>query len=182
MKSKKNPKRDKTNMFFDKKNNRISTTGFTLIEIMVVVAIIVLIASVTIIAINRARARTRDAVIIATMEQLEGIAETTYNPQDGYRQFSLMVGDTRSRDDDHKQIREIRDKIEEMGINTFRVWFPEDGQTGAGWNKYCAYAEPLYFAKDKAICIDSSGAKMVLEKSEVRCSVDLDPKIYCTED
>ncbi len=35
MKSTKDPKKDKMNMFFDKKNNRISTSGFTLIEFLI---------------------------------------------------------------------------------------------------------------------------------------------------
>ena len=45
MKSAKLPERDKTNMFFDKKNNRISTSGFTLTETMVVVVVFTAVMS-----------------------------------------------------------------------------------------------------------------------------------------
>ncbi len=45
MKSKKNTKKGKTDMFFDEKNNRISTTGFTLTETMVVVVVFTFVMS-----------------------------------------------------------------------------------------------------------------------------------------
>ncbi len=57
MKSTKNPKKDKTNMFFDKKNNRISTTGFSLIELMVVLVIMVVLAILVISGYSEGRPR-----------------------------------------------------------------------------------------------------------------------------
>ncbi len=184
MKSAKKPKRDKINMFFDEKNNRISTTGFTLIEIMVVVVIIILITSVTIVAINAARNRTRDAIIKSSVEQIQGIAETTYNPQDGYYELSLMVGDTAERDDDHDNIGEIRDRIRDMGAATLRVWFPEDGEDGKGWGEYCAYAGRLFHsdAKDKFFCVDSSGNEVIVTSDEMVCAGDPGDTTHCVEE
>ncbi len=49
MKSTKNPKRNKMNVFFDKKNNRISTTGFTITETMVVVVVFTVVMSLALI-------------------------------------------------------------------------------------------------------------------------------------
>ncbi len=156
--------------------------GFTLIELMVVVTIIILLTSFVVIVIDIARKRTRDAIIISSVEQLKAIAETTHNPQSGYRELSLMVGDTKKRDDDHEKIGEIRDRIGDIGAVTLRVWFPEDGNTGDGWNKYCAYAGPLFYAKGKIICIDSSGAKVIRNPGEISCNVGAVTKIYCIED
>ncbi len=157
-------------------------TGFTLIELMVVVVIIILLTSFVVVAVDTSRRRTRDVIIISTMEQLKAIAETTYNSQSGYSELSLMVGNTKKRDDDHEKIGEIRDRIGDMGAVTLRVWFPEDGNTGDGYNKYCAYAGPLFYAKGKIICIDSSGAKVIRNPEEISCNVGAVTKIYCVED
>ncbi len=52
------------NVFFDKKNNRISTTGFTIIELLVVIGIISILASIVI-------------IIIAPAEKMKSAREAT---------------------------------------------------------------------------------------------------------
>jgi prepilin-type N-terminal cleavage/methylation domain-containing protein len=156
--------------------------GFTLIELMVVIMIILVLTSFAVLIIDNARRKTKDAIIITAMEQLKAIAETNYNPQNGYRELSLMVGDTTKREDDHEKIGEIRDKLTDMGATTLRVWFPEDGNTGDGWGEYCAYAKPLFYAKGKYFCIDSSGAKVIGSAEEISCKAGATTKIYCTEE
>ncbi len=54
MKSTKNPKKDKMNVFFDKKNNRISTTGLTIIELLVTITILVATATTILVLGDRA--------------------------------------------------------------------------------------------------------------------------------
>jgi prepilin-type N-terminal cleavage/methylation domain-containing protein len=69
MKNKVKTRRNWKSMFFEQKNNQISTTGFTLIELLIVIGIIAILAAAVIIAINpgqqfaSARDRTRESHI-----------------------------------------------------------------------------------------------------------------------
>ena len=58
-----------------KKNQK----GFTLIELLVVVAIIGLLATLSIVALNNARARARDARRVADVKQIQTALELYYN-------------------------------------------------------------------------------------------------------
>ena len=58
--------------------------GFTLIELLVVVAIIGLLATLSIVALNNARARSRDARRVADVKQIQTALELYYNDQGYY--------------------------------------------------------------------------------------------------
>lgn len=58
--------------------------GFTLIELLVVVAIIGLLATLSIVALNNARARARDARRVADVKQIQTALELYYNDQGTY--------------------------------------------------------------------------------------------------
>ena len=62
------------------KNNK----GFTLIELLVVIAIIGLLASVVLLALNGARAKSRDAKRIADVRQMASALEIFYNDFNSY--------------------------------------------------------------------------------------------------
>ena len=53
--------------------------GFTLIELLVVIAIIGLLSTLSILALNQARARARDAKRIADVKQIQTALELYYN-------------------------------------------------------------------------------------------------------
>jgi prepilin-type N-terminal cleavage/methylation domain-containing protein len=61
-----------------------SRQGFTLIELLVVVAIIGLLATLSIVALNNARARARDARRVADVKQIQTALELYYNDQGSY--------------------------------------------------------------------------------------------------
>jgi prepilin-type N-terminal cleavage/methylation domain-containing protein len=59
-----------------KKN--INKQGFTLVELLVVIAIIGLLSTLSIVALNNARMRARDAVRIADVKQIQTALELYY--------------------------------------------------------------------------------------------------------
>ncbi|MEI6835479.1 MAG: prepilin-type N-terminal cleavage/methylation domain-containing protein [Candidatus Falkowbacteria bacterium] len=58
--------------------------GFTLIELLVVVAIIGLLATLSIVALNNARARSRDAKRVADVKQMQTALELYFNDNASY--------------------------------------------------------------------------------------------------
>ncbi len=58
--------------------------GFTLIELLVVIAIIGLLSTLSIVALNQARARSRDARRIADIKQIQTALEMYYNDHNQY--------------------------------------------------------------------------------------------------
>ena len=58
--------------------------GFTLIELLVVIAIIGLLSTLSIVALNQARARARDARRLADVKQIQTALEMYYNDEGGY--------------------------------------------------------------------------------------------------
>ena len=63
------------------KNNK---KGFTLIELLVVIAIIGLLSTLSILALNSARARARDAKRISDVKQIQTALEMYYNDAGDY--------------------------------------------------------------------------------------------------
>ncbi len=57
--------------------------GFTLIEMLVVIAIIGLLSSVVLVALGPSRNKAKDARIISDLRQIQVIAETLYNGTTG---------------------------------------------------------------------------------------------------
>ena len=58
--------------------------GFTLIELLVVVAIIGLLSTLSIVALNSARAKSRDARRVADVKQIQTALELYYNDKGEY--------------------------------------------------------------------------------------------------
>ena len=58
--------------------------GFTLVELLVVIAIIGLLSTLSILALNSARARARDAKRVADIKQIQTALEMYYNDRGTY--------------------------------------------------------------------------------------------------
>jgi len=66
-------------------------SGFTLIELLVVIAIIGLLSTLTIIALNQARARSRDARRLADIKQIQTALEMYYSDTGSYPALISMA-------------------------------------------------------------------------------------------
>lgn|GEM_PF-5339314 len=142
-------------------------TGFTLVEMMVVVAIIGILFAVVIVSVNRARNRTRDAIIVSQLEQVQALAETVHNPDTEYKELYDMW---QERED---PIGEINRKISEEMDRDFNLYFPEDSiePETEGHYEYCSYVF-LWSTPGQVFCVDSTG---FAEKVDV----DPDNEINC---
>ncbi|MBU0661692.1 type II secretion system GspH family protein [Patescibacteria group bacterium] len=66
-------------MFLDNLKPKPTKTGFTLIELLVVIAIIGLLATMSIVALRNARAKSRDSKRIADLRQIRTALELYYD-------------------------------------------------------------------------------------------------------
>lgn len=65
--------------------------GFTLIELLVVIAIIGLLSTMSVLALNQARARARDAKRISDVKQIQTALELYYNEEGQYPADALVA-------------------------------------------------------------------------------------------
>lgn len=65
-------------------DTKASHRGFTLIELLVVIAIIALLSSVVLSALNTARAKSRDAMRISELREIQKALETYYLQNNAY--------------------------------------------------------------------------------------------------
>ncbi len=127
-------------MFFDKKNNRISTTGFTLIELMVVIAIIAILATVVLVALQSARDAAYDSNKKTALAQIRSLAVVYYTQNDTYEGI-----------EDSDEFKEIKEK-EDTHYD-----FYSDG--------YCITTK---LRNDKWICLDNE--RSLKEYENRRCA------------
>jgi type II secretion system protein G len=75
------------------KNNK---KGFTLIELLVVIAIIGLLATLSVVALNNARMKSRDAKRVSDIKQVQTALELYFVDQNGYPSVAsaLTLGET----------------------------------------------------------------------------------------
>lgn len=116
------------------KNNK----GFTLIEMLVVIAIIGLLSSVVLVALGPSRNKAKDARIISDVNQVQALMEASFtNGSYGNPDISALSEDAKANNGDT------------VGITVNPV--------GGGGSAFAAYAK-LASDATKYYCVDSTGA------------------------
>ncbi len=127
--------------------------GFTLIELMVVIAIIAILATVVLVALQGARDAAQDSKRQSAVTQVRSIAEIHYATND-----QSYTGFTGSADYLH-MASEVTDPAIVTGIDT---------RTGSVGENYCA-AIPLTDSA-KHFCISNSEGPKIYETGTISCS------------
>lgn len=133
--------------------------GFTLIELMVVIAVIGILASVTLVAYPAAQSRAKDGVIMSDMDQLRVAAEVSKG--------NLAAGDYSGLATDSDCMALVADANSRNGAATdvaYHYTIDEDTYT-----QYCAM---ITLNSGEKWCIDSkynSGSTNVLCASTLYC-------------
>lgn len=100
--------------------------GFTLVELLVVIAIIGLLSTVAVVALNSARAKSRDAKRVADVKQIQTALELYFNSNNRYpveTAIPLGITNTQLSDDGFDG---------DGGTNTYMGLIPRDpGMAGA---------------------------------------------------
>lgn len=129
--------------------------GFTLVEMLVVVAIIGLLAGVVLTSVGPARSRAKDARVISGLTQVRAIAETLYDGDydalPGAGGSATLVSDTEANFG--KTAKDIKQNSGGLYID----------KASAPSTIYAAYSVLPSDPNKKYWCVDSTGASRQLE-------------------
>ncbi len=128
-------------------NHMKSRSGFTLIEMLVVVAIIGILSAAVLVALGPSRDKARDARITSAIQQARAIAETLYNPASATPYADFTSGQTSVA----KLVTEISDQGGSFSYSVTGTQYRISSQlltkTGAGGTQY--------------YCVDSAGTAKI---------------------
>ncbi len=150
-----------------KKNKNVSfyaSRGFTLLELLVVVAIIGILTTIVIFAINDAKRKGADASVKSNLGGARSQAEVYYNTNTSYPNTYTGVCDVGSASGAEGIGNAVNAAAKSVGIPANLVAVNSDGQlgqatcreNGVAW----AVEVPLKSFSDSFWCIDSTGQAM----------------------
>lgn len=119
------------------------SSGFTLIEMLIVIAIIGILSAAVLAGLGPARNKAKEARVISGMNQVRSIAEAYYNPSSNAPYAGLAS---------NVDIKRVKDDIESASASASTL---EIMEINSGAN-YKATAK-LLVASDSYYCVDSIG-------------------------
>jgi prepilin-type N-terminal cleavage/methylation domain-containing protein len=122
---------------FNNNMNINNKKGFTLIELMVVIAIIGILVGIIIVSLNKSTDQAKDAKVRSAMGQLRSVAQIYYNNHE-YK-FSGLASDS--------EALAIKSEIEKNGGTGYEL---KDTT-----NAWCAVVDT---PTGRCLCVDSTGA------------------------
>lgn len=140
---------------FNNNMNINNKKGFTLIELMVVIAIIGILVGIIIVSLNKSTDQAKDAKVRSAMGQLRSVAQIYYNNHE--YEFSGLASDS--------EILAIESEIKKNG-GTFEIKAGEE-----------AWAAMTDTPTGRCLCVDSTGA--VVDKTS-GCLIN-DAKYFCEQ-
>jgi prepilin-type N-terminal cleavage/methylation domain-containing protein len=129
--------------------------GFTLIELIVVVAVMGILAGIILVAMGPARKKGKDAKIISDLTQLQNRAEQIYLEKGNYEGVSIAMCGAWPCD---SEILNLAEDIRSQGSS------PSVFQSGDK-SRYCAYSSSIS-SPTEALCVDYNG-EIVVKRSVV---------------
>ncbi len=115
-------------------------TGFTLLELVIVITIIGIIVTFILVSLARTRDRTYDARVVSAIGQLRPLAET----------YNSITGDYSSMNTENTEVQRIAENI--SAYSSLVIF---NGIHG-GERRYCAYAQ-VPSDETEAYCVDGPG-------------------------
>ena len=169
--------------------------GFTLIELMVVIAIIAILATVVLVSLGSARDAAEDANRSSAISQLRSLSEVFYAQHRHLNYEDIHTGDKPElqellreygHEDDYPEIVNAEDSKRVLRINVL----PEDGtEEYSDYRQYEAYCASIRMQNnpDEYLCVDHNMAIRRIEDKRTDtlgpCFDDSDEEIYhCPEE
>lgn len=139
-----------------------SHKGFTLVELLVVVAILGVLSSIVLVSLSTANTRGKDGAVQANLDSLRTQAQLYYNESGGYGSNASLVNDTGdcATNTTGTVFADARARRQIAAANLANGGGSVTCNVAAGGAGYAVYAQLPSFSTATYFCVDSNGVGM----------------------